>query len=131
MRPDHDHGPTHRMPLAPCYWHPHDDVVDVGPPQHASFASLSQHVAWTVLEQQLLPSATAVTVADRSVRGANGRVAVLRDAATEPQQLAPAVVSPPAATGPEQTPVSGNTSSTRRAASQSPARAATIERTCS
>jgi hypothetical protein len=66
-------------------------------------------------------AATASIAIGVNVSGAVGAV---------PQQ-ALATPSPPRSGATLQTPVSGRTSSTRRAASQSPASAATIERTCS
>jgi hypothetical protein len=52
-------------------------------------------------------------------------------AAASTVTMSPVAVIAPTGPGPEHTPVSGSTSSTRAAASLSPAMSATIERTCS
>ena len=55
--------------LIPCYWQPHDDDIDTGPPQQASLAPGSQQVACTLVVQQLAASAT-VARGMRAMRGA-------------------------------------------------------------
>src|SRR5262245_46122774 len=103
----------------------------------------SQHVDCCATEQQPAGSATATTdvrpmgtalLASAVTRTSKGvrliRLVPLTGVASVGPQHDDAM-PPPATTGPEQTPVSGSTNSTRRAASQSPANAATTERACS
>ncbi len=107
-------------------------------PQHASFAEFSQHVVCATAEQQAVPWATASSSEPPPTRARTG---ALRGAATSNSASLTndAVVLssladpqlPPVPAPVEQTPVSGKTSSTFHADSQSPTSAATTERTCS
>jgi hypothetical protein len=107
-------------------------------PQHDSLAEASQQVVCATGEQQALVSMIGSSAVPAATRA---RTAVLLGAAasssasvtcaaapsTSPEDPQPA--SPPVLV--EHTPVSGRTSSTLRADSQSPTNAATTERTCS
>src|SRR6185437_5778741 len=102
------------------HWQPHVPSADA--PQQAAFSDGSQHVSCSAGAQH---DATASARASSRTGAGRGNATANGDGATSG-----AVPHEPFSPD-QQTPVSGSSSRTSRAAAQSPANAAATERTCS